>query len=86
MYICIYTQLYRKSKVVKIMNQDEININRLLTLKKIDHVNLVKYYDNFGLSLSNDANIKHAIITEFCEVLNFSHSLLLNDFLFLLND
>ena len=56
---------------MKITHLDEVSQNELDILMKIDHANVIKYFDHFELVLSrNSGQIETSIciVMEYCEV------------------
>lgn len=58
---------------MKIMSLDQVAENETKVLTRLNHENVVKYYEDFEIDIGSNADrIKLCIITEFCEVLIFS--------------
>lgn len=62
-------------KAMKLMNLDETAVNELLVLIRLDHENVVKYFNHFQFISrpavdSRVSPTKLCVITEFCEVFN----------------
>ena len=59
-------------RALKAMELDEGAGNELAVLIRLDHANLVKYYDHFEVNIrDNYQHVYLCVITEFCEVVNF---------------
>lgn len=55
---------------MKILDENEMAQNEANTLSRLDHENIIKYYEHFEFRI-NETN-KLCIVTEFCEVLAIS--------------
>ena len=67
------TQESENLKAMKAMELNEIADNELAVLIRLDHENIVKYYDHFEVNVrdSNQQHLNLCVITEFCAVLKF---------------
>ena len=56
---------------MKIMNLSKVAENETEILTRLDHKNIVKYFDHFEIIMSNNrirGEKKLCIVTEFCDV------------------
>lgn len=62
----------RIQRAMKVMKSDEIAHNELAVLIRLDHANIVKYYDHFEVNVRGETDLLSSVdlcvITEYCEV------------------
>lgn len=69
-----------KTKAMKMMDQNEIADNELLVLMRLEHDNVLKYFDHFQFQFKiadvrSKFVTKLCVITEFCQVISsFIHT------------
>lgn len=55
---------------MKVMDKDEVAENELEIVRRLNHENVVKYFDHFDFTVGNNyghQELKMCIISEFCE-------------------
>lgn len=57
---------------MKILDANEIAQNEANILSRLNHENLIKYYEHFEFGI-NETSRKICIVTEFCEVILVSY-------------
>lgn len=57
----------REPKALKMMENSEMSENELQIAMRLDHLNIIKYLDNFQL-INRHEKITLCMVTEYCQV------------------